>query len=345
MKILLIYITFNILHLLISAPYHVHAAGTNKIEGSVVLNTKDGNTPVGGAVVILNSHGKAASGVLSTTADNYGIFIFEGLSSEADVSYYATTVYEDVTYGSDIIKFENNDSVKNIQFTVYHSTMDKNLIHISSHVITVDVNTDERKFILKESITLKNNSDKIYAGSRLLVHNKKEAVRLTLPDKFQDLEYVRGLNVNSSFVNDRGILDTTPILPGERMIEFIYKLPFNPPDHELLWLTYFDTAKFILLFKNVGAKIESNILSLQGVDEIKKKKGSSDSVNMPGYYLNMGEKDIKSGTTIGVRINGLQAERFDLRIIAGFVFAVLILIGQRLSIRGRISGKAGKTYL
>lgn len=237
------------------------AGGQGKIEGQIAEGTKDAMlSSANGLTVTLHSAAMGATSTISQTtrSDANGRFAFSNLDTISTTRYLLITNYGGVEYFSDILSFDTNQTTLPVTLTVFETTTDPSAIRVSQTHFVFDVGT--RMFDVTQIIAVQNAGDRTYIGASSLGPHHATLVLPILPGA-QNVQFDRPDADATTLRGDTVLTYTLPFLPGNDQIVYSYALPFIPPTYRFNLKLPFDTAKFRILFPDVGATFQSAQLS------------------------------------------------------------------------------------
>lgn len=329
-------LAYLLIILSLSNPLSLYAAENPSqgvlIKGAVILKGREGMKPLGDIEITLNKHSANADDRFKLVADKEGRFLFNLIEDNGTVGYYVTTEYKGVSYSSDMVT--RDDTSKEITLMLYEPTTEMSNIYTYEHSINVVPDLAKKKFLINETIRIENKGEEIFVGAKGLYHNKREVFRITPPRSFKNIKPTGGMNQNSSFINEDGILDVAPVKPGKKDFVLSYEVGFDSDIYKLEWEPYFNTKKLKIYIKNIGIKVNSEaIKAASHIEELKESipdskgghqhdsKGTEKSL---GYFILLEGKDIAAGEVIDIKISGLVNKEFDMRILSAGVFLVFL---------------------
>jgi mono/diheme cytochrome c family protein len=236
-------------------------------EGIIAGQVKNATTgqPVGNVEVRLRRwQGEAESPSLTVQADADGSFRFERLDTTSHAFYRAEVVYNDVSFPGDFVNFEPDSTQLSLPLNVYETTASDEAISVERLHFIVLGNQPGFLSVL-ELYQFSNSGDRAYVGT---VDEKglRETVRMALPAGAHNLLLQQGTLGVDFLEADDGLIATAPIVPGKETFEaaFVYVVPYSGATLSLDRPLYYDTASVNGLVLNVGAKLESDVLTFGG---------------------------------------------------------------------------------
>ena len=177
-----------VLALSLSAPALADDPGSGIIEGRVVNGTAGGSS-VADQEITLNTYlNDVEVGSATTKTDAEGWFAFDGLSTESGYIYEVTLTFQEAEYYGEWLSFDEGETTKSFEVTVYDSTTSDEAIKIATAHTVVYVEQDSLH--VEEYYIFVNEADRTYIGSgEITTAGTRRTLRLPLPDKMTDLQY------------------------------------------------------------------------------------------------------------------------------------------------------------
>jgi mono/diheme cytochrome c family protein len=271
-------------------------------EGAIAGQVGNATTgePVGDVEVRLRRWGTESElPPLVAQADVDGNFHFKGLDTGNHAFYLAEVTYDDVPFPSDFVSFEPGVSQLSVPVNVYETTTSDEDIKVERfHFIVLG---EQPGFLsVLELYQFSNLGDHAYVGT-VNEEGVRETVRIALPTGAQDLTLQGGALGVDFLETDEGLVATSPIIPGAETFEvaFVYVAPYSGKTLDLDRPLYYDTATVNGLVMDVGAKLESDVLSDEGEREA---QGQT--------YLQYTGQDLASGETLPIQLVDLDKIEF-----------------------------------
>ena len=194
------------------------------ITGAVVNGTTGeeppSNLPLTLHIVTDSNVGEVMSGV----TDLEGRFRFEDVPVSEDAIYAVTASYKDVLYSG---RLDLNAQESNGVLTVYETTDSIDIVEVSSDVLLVRRNGDDKGSISAfEIVSVANN------GDRTQVPNLSGAavmsfMRFSLPEGADSLDVGSDLLGGDVITVGRGFALTASVTPGEHQVTYSYRIPYK----------------------------------------------------------------------------------------------------------------------
>ena len=300
------------------------------IEGAIANKTPAGGEVENQEIILHVSKDGSEIETLSTRTSSSGGFEFPDLFTDEDYSYYVSLDYQGGDYLSDTVRFEAEESYLVLNLIVYDSTSSDADIKLNiDHVIVIKA--EEGSLFISEALVFDNIGDKTYIGDKDDISGVKQTLRISLPDGFYDLEYVRGLMACCASQTKDGIMDSMDVKPGPRTITITYKLNYSSGSYSFVKPFDYVTNNFYLLAP-AGIKVAGDGMTSQGPVEI---EGTS--------YTALGlEREMAVNSRVTVQISDLPSGgwRFMYAAIFGLVaFFVVLGLAYPLFKKSKVSKK------
>ncbi len=307
-RIALVVVIFT---LSLSAP--VLAAEDGVIEGLVVNGTEGGSSSVADQDITLKTYldnAEVASTPTETDADGY--FIFDGLETELGYSYQITLAFQGADYYSEWLSFAEGETTKSTEVVVYDSTTSGEAIKVNMSLTIIRTELDN--LWVTEHYLFVNEADLTYIGSRVATaEGDKETLRFSLPEGATELEYTYGLMECCTYDSEEGFVDTMPVLPGDKLVTYSYKLDYSSGAYTFSQGMYYPTAAYSLLVEGESTKVASDRLTAEGLMEY---EGS--------LFNHLSGANLAPGDILDIRLSGLP-QATNQASIMWVVLAVVIL--------------------
>jgi mono/diheme cytochrome c family protein len=236
---------------------------------------------------------------LVAQTDAGGNFRFEGLDTGNHAFYLAEVTYDDVPFPSDFVSFEPGVAELSMPVNVYETTSSDEDIKVERFHFIV-IGEQPGFFSVLELYQFSNLGDLAYAGS-VNEEGLRETVRIALPAGAQELTMQGGTLGVDFLETDEGLVATSPVLPGAETFEvaFVYAAPYSGKTLDLDRPLYYDTTTVNGLVMDVGAEVESELLSYDGE---RAAQGQT--------FLQYVGKDLASGETLPIQLVDLDKIEF-----------------------------------
>ncbi len=284
------------------------------IEGQVVNGTEGGSSVSDQEVALQTYLNDAAVDSATTTrTDTEGRFIFNGLATGPGNSYQVKLNYQQVDYVSDRLSFDDNETRKSTEVTVYDATTSDEAITVTmSHTV---VYIEEGSLQVQEYFLFANMSDRTYIGSREVVPGVRETLRFSLPDKATGLQPGFGLMECCVYDSEDGFVHAMPVLPGSEEIVYSYRIDYDSEKYLYSRKVNYPTLNYEFLVQAAGGEVISDQLVVKG------------PVDINGIQFNhFSGVDFTLGSTIETQLTGLPSAG-NKGIILWVTVALGVLVG------------------
>jgi hypothetical protein len=308
----------GILATLLLAALPVSADTNGVIEGTIVNGTT-GVLPDQPLTATLNAY---LSGDLTDTenvaAAADGTFAFTGLDTGSDYTYQIQVSYNDVTFTGDPLTFSANETTLTTTVNIYETTDDSSGLSISmAHVVIYTTGSD---LTVTEVYYLDNSSDRAYSGP----------LTFSLPQDATPSNMAASLTWST--VGGQGaIVDTVPIAPGQRQINFTYSLP---------------QAEGYTLSRNVPLPVQQvNVLVQSGTFTVSSPELiQGDVLNMSGTsFDDYTATSLQAGAPLDIVLTKGGAAGNRLGVWLGTIGVIVLVLAGIFFFRSR-SGRAAPAY-
>jgi 5-hydroxyisourate hydrolase-like protein (transthyretin family) len=229
------------------------------IEGQIINGTEGGSS-VANLEVTLQTYQNGAE-VEATTAitDAEGRFVFAGLSTEPGYSYQVTLTFQQADYNSDWLTFDDGETNKSIEVTVYDATTSDGSIRVMTAHTVMYPELDSLR--VEEYLLVVNESDRTYIGAREIAEGVRETLWFSLPDEATELQPGYGLMECCIYGSEDGFVDTMPVLPGGRELAYSYRINYNSGEYTFLRKVNYPTINYDLLVQGENVELASDQLA------------------------------------------------------------------------------------
>ncbi len=192
------------------------------IEG-VVLNATSGQTPVGGAEVLLRLRVEGQFvPVARTTADEGGKFRFEELYVGRDWVYLPGADRHEIHYPGSRVELTPLSPHARIELEVCNSVATPNPLVIRKHEI--DIRPESGAVRVTETILVDNPSKTCYVGGAVDEGSEPVTLQLSIPSDFERTTFYKEFFGRRFSLVDGKLVTSIPWTPGEREVKFTYLL-------------------------------------------------------------------------------------------------------------------------
>lgn len=197
--------------------------GNGSISGEVVNGTS-GTIPSGLEVQLhgFDHTSIVVTGTVSLRED--GTYLFEGVDMLEGRIFLTSVDFEDVTYTSEAVAVENNQTELDLPIQVYDPTTDQSVLKIDRLHYFFEL-VDDQTVRVVELFIISNPSGKTLIAE----DSSKPVLEFQVPPGALNLQIQDGELGNRFIRTDRGFADTIPIRPGSGAYQllFSYELPFE----------------------------------------------------------------------------------------------------------------------
>jgi len=304
----------------IASPVLATEPGNGVIEGRIVNGTADGSS-VADQEVTLNIYLDEAQEdtVTSSMTDAEGQFKFEGLSTVPGYGYEIVINFQRAEYNSEMLNFNEGETVKSIELTVYDSTNNDETINIAmSHMI---IYVEENTLLVKEYYLLANEADRTYIGVTGEINTG--VLYFSLPEGATELQPTMGLMDCCIVSSENGFADTMPVLPGMKEVAYSYRLYPSSGTYTFSQMINYPINRLDLLVQGEDIEVASEQLA------------ADEPMHIEGiHYEHLSGQEFIPGDILMIRLSGLPGTNSQGNtiwvllalavIVAGFVFVFLI---------------------
>ncbi len=253
-----------------------------------------------------------------------GSFHFINIKGEKDITFLASTSYQNIVYYSTPLAFNPNVTEYSLPITVYATTVDMSNLSVTQLHIQFDFSSEGKINIQDLFVVVNSGSESVTVES-----DGTSIPFIHIPQGAQDVQYSLAGGSSSPATADNGFA----LLPGadkQYGIIATYSFPYSNN------LSY--SRDFVLPVKAVSVVVPEGIL-------VKSKQlsdaGTSTSDGTT-YHLYQAD-NLVEGSTLSMAISGKPGEpeglnlssQTVLRIILGFLGILLIALGITLFLRNR----------
>jgi mono/diheme cytochrome c family protein len=241
-----------------AAPGDLLAERTGAITGQVVNNTAGGQVPAGLEINLHSFDAQSLVDTLTTTVAADGAFVFDAVAFVPGRQFLASTVYQDVTYGSDVAAFDAQGGPLALTLPIYDKTSDASVLSVGQmHMFLEFVTPGE--VTVGQLYIFSNAGDRTYAsdGSALLQFN--------LPPGATNLDVQNAVFEQDYFRNAEGfgILWEVPPGDGTGQLLFSFRLPYAG-DLDYSQAMHFPVANVNVLVSDLGVRLAGPTLASLG---------------------------------------------------------------------------------
>jgi hypothetical protein len=296
------------------------------IEGRIVNGTAGGNGVTDQGAILKTHLNDAEVGTASTTTDAEGHFVFNGLSTEVGYRYQVVLTFQDAEYYSDWLIFNDGETRKSIEMTVYDSTASDEAIRVAmAHTI---IYVGQGSLEVMEYYLFVNQFDRTYIGSKEAAADEtRQTLRFTLPEGATEFQNKLGLMDCCINGSEDGFVDTMPVFPGAREVAYSYEVSYTSGKYAFSQNMNYPISSYNFLVQGEGVKVASDRLT------------EGEPMDIEGIrFKHLSTQELAPGETLEAQISGLpQSERQGamlwvvltmLVVIGGFSFVYLMRRGR-----------------
>lgn len=298
----------------LAAPALAAEPGSGVIEGLVVNGTEGGSSVADLEITLQTYLNDTEVDSITTRTDTEGRFVFDGLSTEPVYRYQVTLNFQQVAYTSDWLSFDDSETSKFAEVTVYDVTTSDEAIKVAmSHTI---VYIGQGSLQVKEYFLFVNESDRTYIGSKEITPGgARETLRFSLPEDATELQPEYGLMECCIYDSEDGFVHAMPVLPGSEEIIYSYRVDYNSGAYTFSRNVNYPTINYAFLVQGEGSKVISDQL-IQG-----------ETLDISGIRFNhLSGEHFVAGDTLVAQISGLP-DTNNRGIIIWVVLALGVLVG------------------
>jgi hypothetical protein len=203
------------------------------------------------------------TGSLSAQTDEAGNFEFKGLALGQDYGYVASVNYQGAEYESTAITLVPDEPTNSLKLEVYDSTTsDEGIRIVNTH--TVLVPDADRKLVVTEFFLIANETDRTYIGSSPVgPDGRQKTLSFSLLEGASDLQYGSGLMECCVLVDEEGLADSMPVLPGGKEVVFRYQVKYKPARYDFDKVFYLPAERYDIVVQGDGVQASSDRLLQQ----------------------------------------------------------------------------------
>jgi hypothetical protein len=196
------------------------------VEG-VVLDGSHAQAPLADVEVVLRAGREGVLlSVAQTTTDAQGRFWFSDLPVDRDVVYLAGANRDSVHYPGPRVRLQPAAATARVKLIAYEGVGGPS--PLVAHAHEIDIQQIEGALEISESILVSNPTAFAYIGQSQEESQGDEApvtLRLTVPDGLEAVTFAKEFHGRHFELVDGQLTTSIPWPPGERTIEFTYRLP------------------------------------------------------------------------------------------------------------------------
>ncbi len=292
-------LVFGIIFLMV--PFSLEAEEsvyTGLIQGQVTNRTLDTKGETGLEVFLYLHAGNQGLELARTNTGAEGSFSFPDQDMAKKRLYYVLANYKGIGYFSRVGAFDDSKTADGnkslvLDLNIAEITDKDDDIGISMHHVLMEMDVDVLLF--KELMVVENRGTRTYVGRPGSVEGKNTTIHISLPEGAGNVQYLQGLTSASTVQSKTGLVDTVPIKPGMKRIQFTYSIDTKGKDYKFLKAFNLKTKQFGVIFPESGLEVSSEQLSLEGPMDTQGKK-----------FYTLSGKNFPRGLQIAVNIKGAE---------------------------------------
>ena len=190
------------------------AKAAETISGKVIMGTAGSSLPTDleVSVVELSSSGGQAMKKVAPSPD--GVFSFE---ADPANRYLVGTIYQEVTYSTPV----EPGAEGGLELRIFETTHDPAVITVASDTTTVLKGRDDI-FEILQLLLVRNTSDRTFSGTTGA--GDSAVLTVPVPEGAFDVSPADETNPLGISFSGRGVAVTSPMLPGETSIPYVFKV-------------------------------------------------------------------------------------------------------------------------
>jgi len=280
--------------LILAVPASADESADGIIEGQIVNGTEGGSSVADQEIILKTYLNDAEMASASTITDADGYFIFDKLSTELDYGYQVTLTFQEAEYNSEWLTFNDSETSKFTEVTVYDSTASDESIRVEmAHTI---IYVEPGSLRVEEYLFFVNEADRTYVGSKNAAgEGTRETLRFSLPKGATELQQTYGLMECCILGSEEGFVDTMPVLPGGKEVVYSYRVNHDSGTYNFPQKVNYPVTNFDFLVQGEGVKIASDELITE------------EPLNIEGLqFSHLSGTNLDSGDIISARLSGLS---------------------------------------
>jgi len=285
-----------ILVMSLSSPALAAGPDSGIISGQLVNGTAGGSSIAGQTVTLTVYLNDVETGNNTARTGADGKFVFNGLSTATGNSYAVKLKYQEADYFSERLSLADNATEKATTLTVYDSTTSDAAVGIAAAHTIIYLGQADLEVV--EYLVFTNSSDRTYIGSgEITLTGGKRTLKLPLPDDVTELQYGGELVVGHVLPDANGLVDTTPVLPGDKLIAYSYKVGYDAGSASYKFSQKIDypIASYNFLVQGESTIAASGQLSAGRVVDFQGLK-----------FVSLSGSDLAAGETLNIQLSGLD---------------------------------------
>ncbi len=205
----------------------------------------------------------------STTVGAGGMFVFDELAVNPEITYIASTSMDGMSYSSDLINLSPEGAEASAEIAVYETTDDPAGLRISRVHWIVD--TQPGALVVAQIYAFGNEGERTFVGQTVEGVDEPVTAGLYVPAEAVEVTFENGeLGNRFQRVGDM-IYDTLPIVPGAgtRQIVVQYALPYNGASYDVAQQFDYPVDQLTMLVADLpNLQVDAPTLDAGGVQDI-----------------------------------------------------------------------------
>jgi hypothetical protein len=290
-----------------------------------VINRTAGEAPVAGQRVVLFAfRGQERLEPRVSTTDAGGMFRFDGLLPDGDITYVVATEFGSLPYISDRATLTLESPSAAVDVAVFEpTTSDADIRLASATLLIAGVDAEAGQVQMLEMMTVANVGSRTVVAAAGGPGARPGTVRLTVPDGAMDVAPQFGLRPEDIQRLPDGLVATTPVPPGRWQVVLSYRLNYRSSRLQLSKAIPYPADELRVLSADQQLGLASPQLAPAGTIEL---QGRS--------YRALAGRALPAGTRIAIELTGLpvpateqgRAQLAEQRLAAGIGAGVLALV-------------------
>jgi mono/diheme cytochrome c family protein len=321
-----------------SAPDQLTAERNGVVTGTVANGTQGAGLPAGLSVSLHSFDGQALLGTFTATAAADGSFEFPAVPFTPQRQFLATTLYQGITYASQVGTFDPASGTLSLTLPIYETTTDTSALSVDQVHMFLQFNSPS-VVTVGQLFIFSNNGDKAYASS------PDHPLDFRLPAGATNLNVQDAQQGQSFFPTAQGFSLVWPVPPGQGATQILFSFDLPYPDK----LSYQQTMQYPVqsvdvLVSDLGVQLSGAKLQSQGMQNFQGQafQTLSGGAIAPGQALEL-EVSGRAGTGATAPNGILNSSAGTLAIGLGALALALGGIGLWLYRRPRAAAQAARS--
>ena len=255
-----IILLITLISLFLPAVAFAAEAESGTIEGRIVNRTEGGSGTAELDITLQTYQGDTEISSITTRTDAGGYFVFENLITEGGNDYQVTVDFQGAEYNSEWLYFNEGETSKFIEITVFDSTTSDEVIKIAmAH--TIIYAGQDGSFEVKDYFLFVNESDLTYIGLPAGADEEvRETLIFSLPEGATRLQPTIGLMECCLTETEGGFVYSMPILPGSGEVAYSYMINNASGTYTFYQDVNYPIARYDLLLQGENIKVKDTQL-------------------------------------------------------------------------------------